>query len=494
MTLGVRFAAAVVVLAATAPGWRASAAEPSPSAKAEARDRFSQGLRLFEKGENTAALAEFQRAYELIPNPVVLYNIGLVYAAMERPVEAVDALDKFLAVGGPSVTSEQGQRARKTRDEQAARVAEVEIVINKPASVDVDGVEIARTPLAMPLRLSSGAHVISVQAPGYLAAHREVTLAGQVKQTLTFDLLPVESNLAHLTLAVSVPGADVIVAGKPVGKSPLAASVAVPPGDVIVEGRRAGYRSAARTIHVDEGSNGSLSLALEEDPAAPAAVKGRLRLAISEAGAEVSVDGTVRPLPAEGLTVPGGPHVVHVARVGYLPYEKTVDVTAGAETRFVVDLVPTLETQQRESERRQTRRIVAWSVAGGGLALAAGAAIYAVATRHDIANAQSALDAQLAMETTNSDPSNHCYGGPSNPDYYADGCGDRKATLQDNVSTAKLTRDLSYAGVGLGVVAAGFGTYLLFGARESRARPAQSAILVPWSDGQSAGLIATGRF
>src|SRR5450755_2596179 len=55
----------------------AAAGAPSPAVKAEARERFDTGLHLFEKGENAGALAEFKRAYQLIPTPVVLYNMGL---------------------------------------------------------------------------------------------------------------------------------------------------------------------------------------------------------------------------------------------------------------------------------------------------------------------------------------------------------------------------------------------------------------------------------
>src|SRR5271154_2835885 len=78
----------------------AQPAAPTEAARQEARDRFDRGLKLFNDGDNPGALAEFKRAFELIPNPLVLYNIGLVYAAMGRPVEAVDALDKVLATQG----------------------------------------------------------------------------------------------------------------------------------------------------------------------------------------------------------------------------------------------------------------------------------------------------------------------------------------------------------------------------------------------------------
>src|SRR4051812_27015782 len=113
----------VVAVGQGARGAAAAGAAPADAAKAEARERFDRGLGLFEKGENAAALAEFKRAYELIPNPVVLYNMGLVYAAMNRPVEAADALERYLAHAGEKVPPQQRQHATKVRDEQATRVA-----------------------------------------------------------------------------------------------------------------------------------------------------------------------------------------------------------------------------------------------------------------------------------------------------------------------------------------------------------------------------------
>src|SRR5258705_13435309 len=74
----------------------AHAAEPDAAAKADAAKRFDRGLTLFDEGDNAGALAEFKQVYSTMPNPVVLYNIGLVYAAMFRPVDAVDALQQVV--------------------------------------------------------------------------------------------------------------------------------------------------------------------------------------------------------------------------------------------------------------------------------------------------------------------------------------------------------------------------------------------------------------
>src|SRR5258708_3473725 len=137
-----------------------SAAEPNDAARAEARDRFDRGLRMFNAGDNAGALAEFKRAYELTANAVVLYNIGLVDAQMGRAAEATEVLDRVLATPG-SLSPERLALARRTREEQAARVAQVVVVASVDgAVVEVDGVAIGKAPLERPLRVTSGAHVI----------------------------------------------------------------------------------------------------------------------------------------------------------------------------------------------------------------------------------------------------------------------------------------------------------------------------------------------
>ncbi|HEX4405242.1 MAG TPA: PEGA domain-containing protein, partial [Polyangia bacterium] len=251
----VAFCAAPAIAADGSPAPAASA--PSPAVKAEARERFDTGLHLFEKGENAGALAEFKRAYQLIPNPLVLYNMGLVYAAMSRPVDAVDALNQFIGDPGEA-NAEQRTHAEQTRVEQTKRIAQLVILTDHPATIEVDGVEVGRTPLAKPIRVASGSHVVAVEAPGFLGSRREVTLAGQITETIAMGMESMDTRMAQLVVTATVPGAEVVVNGKRVGATPLPASVAVPPGKVTVELQRAGYLTASQTISLDEGARGEL--------------------------------------------------------------------------------------------------------------------------------------------------------------------------------------------------------------------------------------------
>src|SRR5450432_3696495 len=92
------------------PTAHAAPADKDAPNKAEAAARFDRGLQLFNEGDNAGALAEFKQTYAIMPNPVVLFNIGLVYAAMGRPVDAVDALSAV--VGAASLSPEQHERAQ----------------------------------------------------------------------------------------------------------------------------------------------------------------------------------------------------------------------------------------------------------------------------------------------------------------------------------------------------------------------------------------------
>ena len=415
------------------------------------------------------------------------------------PSRRPDALDKVLAESAGPLNPSQRRQAQRARDEQAARVAQVLVVTNVPATIEIDGMQAGHTPLPRPLRVASGAHVVSGVAPGFLASRQEVTLAGQVTGTVTLTLQPSEASIAHLALTTSVLGAEVLVNDKLVGRTPLPGSVAVPSGSVRVEVRRGGYRTATRTMHLDDGANGTLDLNLDEDPAALATVKGGLLLAISEPGAEASIDGVPKTLATEGrpLSVVSGPHVLRIQRLGFEPFEQRIEITAGQDTSLAVHLVPTLETEARYQDSAHSRRLVGWSLAAGGALIAAGAVVFAVLTRHDVANAQDQVNQRLVVETIPNDMTHHCFYDPSSApsgEYVLNKCGETKQFYQDQLNSKKLYRDLGYGAVGLGGLLAGVGTYLIATSSPEKYRNQPAARISLWNDGQSGGLMVFGQF
>ncbi len=487
--LGLASAEMASAAPATTP---APSVQPSPAVKAEARDRFDRGVRLFEKGDYASALAEFKRVNELIPNPLVQYNMGLVYAAMNRPVEAVDALEAFLAQPNAAQRA-QRRHATEVRDEQSTRIARLMVKTEMPAIVDIDGVEVGRTPLAQPIRVVSGAHVVGAQAPGFLPSRKEITLAGQVSATLALTLLPAASRMAQLSVTSSPVGAEVAVNGRGVGQTPLPASVAVAPGTVRVELTRPGYLRTGRTVELGDGARSELAFNLEEDPSAPPSSRGVLRLSVSGPEVEVSVDGIPRRLGPGGLFLPIGQHELKIASVGFAPYERTVNITADREVPLAVSLTPTPETRARYESGIRTRKAVGWTVLGIGAALAVAGGVYGATKLKDVSDARNQLNTVLAAEA---DYNNPCYaqGG----DYGLRQCAAVKASAQSRVDSAVLRRNLGFIGAGVGLVAAGVGTYLLLSAGDpDRYRKNVGVALTDgavWADGQGGGLLLRGRY
>lgn len=353
---------------------RADDAQAS-DARAEARERFSRGVHLFENGDNNGALAEFKRANDLIPNRLVQFNIGLVYAAMNRPVEAVDTLDKVLQDANP-LKPAQVARARAEKEEQEKRIGFLDFTTNVPATIEIDGIEAGATPLAAPLRVAAGRHVVDAVASGYLPARVEVIVAGQSHVSSTLELRPSEARLAHVEVHCPLPGAEIYVDGALVGQTPLRASVTTEPGERSVELRRPGYRTQKQVITLQDGARGELSFDPEVDPSVSNG--GRLRLVINEGDIFVTVDGRAHGVYRASISVPAGPHALRLERAGFEPLDRLVQVPSGGDIDIKVDLRPTPETREAYVQNARSYRRWAWTtlisgavVAGvsGGLAL-----------------------------------------------------------------------------------------------------------------------------
>jgi hypothetical protein len=437
---------------------RAEAPSPSEADRAEAAERFDRGLRLFNGGDSGGALAEFRRAYELIPNVLVLYNLGLVYAQMGRAVDAADALERVLASPG-GLSPERLAIARRTHDEQAARIAEISVTTSvEGASVEVDGVERGKTPLNAPLRVPSGTHVVGVIAPGFVPQRKEVTIASGEKQSLTLDLVAMQGRLAHVAVKTHLPGADVFADDQRVGTTPLAASIPLAPGNHRLEMRRPGYATAVAGVVLGDGAAGEVTLEPEEDAAALASAGGRLVLDIDETQAVVSVDGRSRGVYAEPLRLAAGPHRVLIERGNFEPFGRDVIVLAGASVNVRVELEPTPEYRARFVAHAHAQRT--WglvSIIGGAVVGAAGAglAVYDAKQRSDGNATLASLQAQSTLH------SGEICDSATQATIYQVVCLDPMSAASAKVSDANVRDYFAWSGVGVGAAAVVLGVTLL---------------------------------
>jgi tetratricopeptide (TPR) repeat protein len=162
-------------------------AHASDDPRAAARSHFERGNELAGNGAYEAALAEFRQAYEKSPHFAVLYNVGLCYVALGRPVEAIEAFRKYLAEGRSEVPTARGDEIEAQIATLEFRLAELSVTTDRPgARVLVDGRDVGQTPLAGPVRLSAGKHDVSASLEGAPTASRTVELREAERRTVDF--------------------------------------------------------------------------------------------------------------------------------------------------------------------------------------------------------------------------------------------------------------------------------------------------------------------
>jgi len=172
------------------------------------------------------------------------------------------------------------------------------------ARVWVDDQELGVTPLET--TLDTGRHLLTLEHPGYRRFETPIT----VKSGEALDVGPIELGLPDGTLRVSTDpaGADVSVAGRYRGRSPV--TLALAPGvPHEIEIIKAGYEPVTRTQSLAPGKQAGLSLKLE-------AILGEVTVRGQPTDAELFVDGVSRGPANQTLSLPAAPHELEVRKPG----------------------------------------------------------------------------------------------------------------------------------------------------------------------------------
>ncbi|HEY0194153.1 MAG TPA: hypothetical protein VGC42_23710 [Kofleriaceae bacterium] len=177
--------------AAAAPRRPPASGKKTP-AQQEADRHFKSGVALFKETKYAEALAEFQRAYDIAPHPLVLYNIAGCQRELSQYGDAVAAYTRFLTEGKGVVPAARLTAAKAELDAILARIARVSVTITPTldgTTLTVDGAALDRP--ANPLILSPGEHHLVAHADGRRDADKTVRVASG-------DDLTVELALAEL--------------------------------------------------------------------------------------------------------------------------------------------------------------------------------------------------------------------------------------------------------------------------------------------------------
>lgn len=168
----------------------ASVKDQTPQEK-DANRHFKSGVTLFGEQKFTEALAEFERAYELAPNPIVLYNMASCHRELSHYAEAVRLYNRFLSeTEGKDGTAARLTAAKAELDDILSRIARVRIKVADGARITVDGEPLGTMPgLELPLILAPGEHKIGAQLAGKRDAEKTLRVASGDNITVELPLV-----------------------------------------------------------------------------------------------------------------------------------------------------------------------------------------------------------------------------------------------------------------------------------------------------------------
>jgi hypothetical protein len=181
-----------------------------PDAKARAQVILKEGTQLYQQGAFADALERFEQAYSVFPSPKLFFNIGQANRELGRPVEAVEAFEKFLAQAGDA-SPELLAEAKRSVEELAPKIGRLLIDCGvADAEITVDGKAVGRTPLPDLIRVMPGKHQVTATHPNAMPAIENVVVKVGTVETvgMRLRLLVEPTPAARAPLPVPSPGLD----------------------------------------------------------------------------------------------------------------------------------------------------------------------------------------------------------------------------------------------------------------------------------------------
>ena len=267
--------------AAPAPATVAApATTPTPADVERAKESFRIGAAAYAAGEYRAAIAALDSAYAVAPLPAIAFSLAQAErrqyfvdrdpAHLRRSIalfrryldqtpsggRRTDAIEA-LAQLEPLAQSPQAAPAPAAPQQSKAPSTRLLIIAEAPgARVFVDGTELSGTLIQ---EVTPGPHRVTVQAPGFRDAERQVVaVAG--------ELIPVSMTLAELPgmLEVKAPDdAEIYVDGAFASLGGEAVTMALSSGKHRISVAQNGHRVASREVEIQRGGRHSESFTLE---------------------------------------------------------------------------------------------------------------------------------------------------------------------------------------------------------------------------------------
>jgi hypothetical protein len=179
-----------------AGGAEAAEEEESPEMR-EAMERFEGAQALFDRGDYNAALAEFQRIYDLLEGHsnryFVLFNLARSYEELHRYDRAIELYQRYLEEGGSEADGRADVEASLRALERLLGTVAVTLTgipedVEEPVVADVwiGDYQVGTAPGEV--RVPGGQHVLEIRARGYETVRQQIEVASRQRIEVSIAL------------------------------------------------------------------------------------------------------------------------------------------------------------------------------------------------------------------------------------------------------------------------------------------------------------------
>jgi hypothetical protein len=177
----------------------ANAQTPTDADTAEARARFTEGVKAFEAKKYEQARVAFTQAYALKPLPDILRNLGTVEIRSGHLRDGARHLAEFLR-SGPVLSVVERRDIEKELTKAQSKLGRILIVGGSAETqLSVDGEPVGAWVSAEPLYVEPGEHAVLATRAGYADQRHTAKAAAGEQVAVSVELQPLKSEPAPVT-------------------------------------------------------------------------------------------------------------------------------------------------------------------------------------------------------------------------------------------------------------------------------------------------------
>lgn len=166
----------------------AMAQADDPKKTEEARAHFQRGVELYKDADYRTAIIEFRRAYGLIPNWRIQYNLAQACSEVQDYPCAMRALETYLAHGAAEIPADRRAAVDEELRRVRGRIARVRLKTNRAeAEIFVDETSQGKGAPAEPVLVGAGRRRVSATLPTGQTISKVIDVAGGDEPTVTLD-------------------------------------------------------------------------------------------------------------------------------------------------------------------------------------------------------------------------------------------------------------------------------------------------------------------